>query len=100
MSGVPRRSGLSAIKISREIIKRKSEAGLPVGVLPNGNANPDEIMERIRIEEWIKALQNDSIITVAIPPGITLTGAGTSLAGPVSIFGSTITVTKAYGVIQ
>ena len=54
MIGVPKRSGLSPSKISDEIIKRKAEAGLPIGVLPNGNANPDEIMERIRIEEIIK----------------------------------------------
>jgi hypothetical protein len=100
MVGVPQRGGLSALKISREIIKRKSEAGLPIGVLPTGNANPDEIMERIRVEEIIKALQNDAIISVAIPPGITLSAAGISPSGPVSVFGSTITITKAYGVIQ
>jgi hypothetical protein len=100
MVGVPQRGGLSALKISREIIKRKSEAGLPIGVLPTGNANPDEIMEKIRIEEIIKALQNDAIISVAIPPGITLSAAGISPAGPVSVFGSTITITKAFGVIQ
>jgi len=100
MVGVPQRGGLSPSKISREIIKRKSEAGLPIGVLPNGNANPDEIMERIRIEEIVKALQNDAIISVAVPPGITLSAAGISPAGPVSVFGSTITITKAFGVIQ
>lgn len=100
MVGVPQRGGLSALKISREIIKRKGEAGLPIGVLPTGNANPDEIMERIRIEEIIKGLHNDAIISVAIPPGITLSAAGISPAGPVSVFGSTITITKAYGIIQ
>jgi len=66
--GVPKRGGLSAIKIATRIISRKSEAGLPVGPLPNGNTNPDEIMERIRIEEIIRALQEDAIISVAIPP--------------------------------
>lgn len=98
--GVPQRGGLSASKIAHEIIKRKSEAGLPIGVLPNGNANPDEIMEKIRVEEIIKALQTDAIISVAIPPGITLSAAGISPAGPVSVYGSTITVTKGYGIIQ
>lgn len=98
--GVPLRSGLSPTKIATSIIARKSEAGLPVGALPSGNVNPDEIMERIRIEEIVKALQQDMIISVAIPPGITLTAAGVSAAGPVSVFGSTITLTKAYGVVQ
>jgi hypothetical protein len=98
--GVPQRAGLSPTKIASKIIARKSEAGLPVGVLPSGGVNPDEIMERIRIEEIVKAFQEDAIITVAIPPGITLTAAGISPAGPVSVFGSTIIISKAYGVIQ
>ena len=98
--GVPLRAGLSPTKIASRIIARKSEAGLPVGALPSGNINPDEIMERIRIEEIVKAIQQDMIISVAVPPGITLTAAGISPTGPVSVFGSTITFTKGYGVAQ
>ena len=98
--GVPLRSGLSPTKIASRIIARKSEAGLPVGALPSGSNNPDEVMERIRIEEIVKAIQQDMIISVAVPPGITLTAAGISAVGPVSVFGSTITYTKGYGVAQ
>ena len=98
--GVPLRTGLSPTKIASRIIARKSEAGLPVGVLPSGNVNPDEIMERIRVEEIINAFQQEAIITVAIPPGITLTAAGISPTGPVSVFGSTVIYSKGYGVIQ
>ena len=98
--GVPLRAGLSPTKIASRIIARKSEAGLPVGALPSGQINPDEIMERIRIEEIVKAIQQDMIISVAVPPGITLTAAGISPTGPVSVFGSTITFTKGYGVAQ
>jgi hypothetical protein len=98
--GVPRRPGLSPTKIASRIIARKSEAGLPVGVLPSGGVNPDEVMERIRIEELVRAFQQDAIISVAIPPGITLTAAGISPTGPVSVFGSTITFSKGFGVIQ
>ena len=100
LTGVPSRAGLSPTKIASKIIARKSEAGLPVGVLPSGAINPDEIMERIRIEEIVKAIQQDMIISVAVPPGITLTAAGISPTGPVSVFGSTITFTKGYGVAQ
>jgi len=98
--GVPLRAGLSPTKIASKIIARKSEAGLPVGALPSGAINPDEIMERIRIEEIVKAIQQDMIISVAVPPGITLTAAGISAAGPVTVFGSTIIYTKGYGVAQ
>ncbi len=98
--GVPRRPGLSPAKIASRIIARKSEAGLPVGVLPSGAISPDEIMERIRIEEIVKALQQDAVISVAIPAGISLSAAGISPTGPVSVFGSTIMFSKGYGIIQ
>lgn len=98
--GTQRRPGLSPTKIASRIIARKSEAGLPVGALPSGGVSPDEIMERIRVEEIIKAIQQEMVITVAIPPGTTITGAGSSPSGPVSIVGSTITLTTGYGVAQ
>jgi hypothetical protein len=98
--GASRRSGLSPTKIASRIIARKSEAGLPVGVLPSGSVNPEEQMWRIAIEEIIKGIQEDSIVTVAIPPGITLNAAGTSPSGPVNVVGSTIAYSKGYAVIQ
>jgi len=98
--GVPRRTGLSATKIASNIISRKSEAGLPVGTLPSGAVSPDEIMERIRIEEIIKALHEDAVITVTLAPGITLTAAGANGGGPVSVIGSTIVFAMGYGIIQ
>lgn len=98
--GVPRRSGLSPTKIASKIIARKTEAGLPVGALPSGSVSPDEIMERIRIEEIIKALQQDAVITVGIPPGITISAAGISPTGPVTVVGSSILPFKGYGIIQ
>ena len=98
--GAPTRSGLSPTKIASRIIQRKSEAGLPIGALPSGAVSPDELMERIRVEEIIKAIQEDAKITVAIPPGTTLTASGASPSGPVTVVGSTITITTGYGVIQ
>ena len=100
LAGSQKRSGLSPTKIASRIISRKSEAGLPVGALPSGGVSPDEIMERIRVEEIIKALQEEALISVAIPPGITLTAAGASPSGPVTVVGNTITLTKGYGIIQ
>lgn len=99
-TGAPLRAGLSPTKIASRIIARKPEAGLPVGALPSGGVAPDEIMERIRIEEIVKAIQQEMVIQVAIPPGTTLTAAGASPAGPVSVFGSTLTFTTGYGVAQ
>lgn len=98
--GVPRRSGLSPTKIATRIISRKAEAGLPVGALPSGAVSPDEIMERIRVEEIIKAIQEDGAITIAIPAGLTITASGISPTGPVSVVGSSILPFKGYGVMQ
>ena len=101
LTGVPKRTGLSAIKLASSIIARKSEAGLPVGLLESGRVSPDEIMERIRAEEYIKMLQQDGIISVGIPAGITITGSGISATGgPVTIFGMSTMISKGYGVIQ
>lgn len=100
LSGVPRRGGLSPTKIATRIISRKNEAGLPVGVLPSGSVSPDEIMERIRIEEIVKALQEEAVITIAIAPGIAVTATGANAGGPIQVVGSTIVPFKGYGVIQ
>ena len=91
---------MSAIKIATRIIARKAEAGLPVGGLPSGAISPDEIMERIRMEELISALINESVITIAISPGIALTASGANAGGPIEVVGSTIVPFKGYGVIQ
>jgi len=99
-TGVPRRSGMSATRIASRIIARKAEAGLPVGALPSGQVSPEEIMWRIAMEELIKELHENSVISVAVPPGTTLTATGSSPAGPVAVFGTTITFTKGYGTIQ
>ena len=72
--------GLSPRKMAIEVISRKSEAGAPTGPLPSGADSIDEKMEIIRMQEIVKGLQQDARITVAIPPGITVTG---FVVGPV-----------------
>lgn len=98
--GVPKKQGLSPTKIASRIISRKAEAGLPVGALPSGNTSPDEIMWRIAVEEIVRAIQEDAVITVSIPPGLTLTASGISPSGPVTVFGATITFGTGYAAIQ
>lgn len=98
--GSANKSGLSAIKIASRIIARKPEAGIPVGTLPSGEASSDDIMINIIVEEIVKAIQQEMIVDVAIPPGTTVSSAGMSPSGPVTTIGSTITFTKGYGVAQ
>lgn len=98
--GAENKPGLSSTKIASRIIARKSEAGIPIGTLPSGEVSPDDIMIRIIVEEIVKALIEDSKITITTSMGQAITAAGTSAAGPVAVYGSTITLGNGYGVIQ
>lgn len=94
------RQGLSPSKIASRIVSRRAEAGIPTGALPSGDANPAELMEKIRIEEIIKALQQEARIQVAIQPGIPTTAAGANAGGPVVTAGSTVLFGQGNGVIS
>jgi hypothetical protein len=100
LTGAKLRPGLSPIMIASKIITRQAEAGAPVGVLPSGGANISEIMEMIRVEEIISALQTDARIDVAIAPGITLTAQGANGGGPVVCLGQTIGIGSGNGIIR
>lgn len=84
------RPGLSPTQIASRIIKRQSEAGLNVGNLPSGATNPTEIMERIRVEEMVKALVTEAKVDVAIQPGALLQGTGGNAGGPIQVFGTVV----------
>jgi len=92
--------GLSARKIAARIISRQEEAGAPSGPLPSGKPNISEKMELIRVEEMIKALQQDSKITVVIPPGSYVTTLGANAGGPVVSVGATTYMQTGNAVIQ
>lgn len=100
LAGAKLRPGLSPINIASKIITRQSEAGAPVGLLPSGGENISEIMEMIRVEEIITALQMDARIDVAINPGITLTATGANAGGPVQVAGMTTAVGTGNGIIR
>lgn len=89
--------GLSPEKIAARIIQRKSEAGLPVGFLPGGDTAPDEIMEKIRMEEIIKALTEEARIDVCTRPGTQLQATGGNAGGPIQVFGTLISTSCGHG---
>lgn len=82
--------GLSPTQIASRIINRQSEAGLPVGPLPSGKTSPAEIMERIRVEEMVKALTSEARVDVAMKPGTAIQGTGGNAGGPVQVIGTII----------
>lgn len=93
------RPGLSALTIANNIISRQSDAGAPVGALPDGTPSIAEKMERIRIEEIVKALKYDARIDIGIPPGIPIISNGANAAGAVISVGSTTGIGIGTGII-
>lgn len=95
------RTGLSAQKLAAEVIRRRAEAGLPVGNLPDGSVNPDELMELIRMQVLIDALVTEARITVAINAGIPILATGTDATGsPVVVNGLTTLFGSGSAIIQ
>ena len=99
--GSASRVGVSAKKVAANVIKRQSEAGIPVGALPDGSVNPSEQMIIIMVEEIMKEIFTNARISVAIQPGISITAAGTDAAGvPVFVQGTTVGIGIGNGVLQ
>ncbi len=98
--GAPQRSGLSASKIASRIIARKSEIGLPVGALPSGEISQDEKMERIRIEEIIKALVEHAFFQTVINAGQKVIANGGNSGGTVTVIGQKYTTGSGYSIVQ
>ena len=98
--GARNKSGLSARDIAKEIILRKSEAGAPIGALPDGNESVDEKMEIIRAEVIINHFLNNAKITVVIPAGTPVTSFGANSAGAVVTQGITNGFAVGKGIIQ
>lgn len=94
------RPGLSPSKVAARIIQRQAEAGIPVGPLPSGEISPDEIMERIRVEEIIKAIVTEAVVDVAIKPGTVIQGTGGNAGGPVQIAGTVLGVAAGNALIR
>jgi hypothetical protein len=86
--------GFNSSEIASKIIQRQAQAGIPVGPLEDGTISPDEIMEKIRVEEMVEAISTKLVMQVAIQPGTSLQGTGANLGGPVAIAGTTIGIAK------
>lgn len=101
IAGATLRPGLSAKSIAAEIISRQSKAGRQVGNVFTDGDNVEETMELIRIEEIINALLTQSVVNVAIAPGISVTTVGTGNLGiPVVSQGFTTTIASGNGILR
>ena len=94
------RQGLSPSKIAANIIRRQSEAGIPVGPLASGGDNPSEIMELIRVQEIVNAIVTDAVTEVAVLPGAPVTSTGLSPLGPIVSQGNTTNSIRGNAIIR
>jgi hypothetical protein len=101
MVGANLRPGISAKAIASRIISRQSESGRQVGDVFADGPNTEEAMELIRIEEIINSLLTESVVNVAIPPGISVATVGVgNLGAPVVAQGFTTTIATGNGIIR
>lgn len=101
LTGGNLRPGLSARKIAARVISRQSDAGAPIGALPDGSQSVAEAMEVIRIEEIINALITEAKIDVVIPPGISISAVGVGNFGiPVVSQGATTNFGTGQGILR
>ena len=99
--GAISRCGVSPMLVASNIVARQSEAGAPYGPMADGSKNVSEAMERIRVEEIMKALKFDGRVEIAIPPGsVSIVATGGNGGGPVTVTGANVNFIKGYGLIQ
>ena len=101
LTGAGLRTGLSAKDIASRIISRQAEAGAPVGDIFSEGGNVSELMEVIRIQEIISALQLEGKVEIVIPPGVPVSCVGIgNLGGPIVSQGATSSIAVGHGVFR
>ena len=101
LSTAIQRPGLSAAKITSNIIKNNQALGLNTGNNPDGSSNVINEYTYNIVSEVLKAIKDDGVVHVCMPPGsINITGQGANAGGPVVITGMNITPSEGYGIIR
>lgn len=95
------RPGLSASKITTNIIEHNKSLGIGTGTNADGSTNIVNEYTYNIVSEVLKAIKDDSVVHVSMPPGsINITGTGANAGGPVVITGMNISTSEGYGIIR
>lgn len=95
------RPGLSAYKISADIIKTNENLGIPTGANPDGGDNLINQYTHNIVKTIVEALKHDASIQVAIPMNSLLIQAnGGNAGGPVTCIGTNLIDSIGKGIIQ
>ena len=95
------RPGLSAYKISAEIIQNNETLGIPTGPNPDGGDNLINQYTYNIVKSVVKALKHDASIQVAIPmQSLLIQTTGANAGGAVTCIGSNLLDSVGNGIIQ
>lgn len=95
------RPGISAQEITSKIIERNKQLGIPTGENADGTQNLINMYTYNVVKSIIEGLTEDGAIQIAIPANsIIIQATGGNAGGPVTVVGTNIKDTKAYGIMQ
>lgn len=95
------RPGLSAAKITSNIIENNKLLGINTGSNPDGSKNIINLYTYNIVSEVLKAIKDEGVVHVCIPPrSITITGQGFNAGGPVIFTGENTNICDGYGIIR
>lgn len=95
------RPGLSAYKISTEIIQNLQKVGIPTGQNPDGSDNLINAYTYVVVKGVVDALLNDAVVSAAIPLGsLSVQATGANAGGPVTCYGTNLLDSICQGIIR
>ena len=95
------RPGLSAYKISTEIIQNLQKVGIPTGPNPDGSDNLINAYTYVVVKGVVDALLNDAVVSAAIPLGsLSVQATGANAGGPVTCYGTNLLDSICQGIIR
>ena len=99
--GVKLRPGMSARNLSKNLISKLEQRGIPMGTdVFGGDDNLFAISIVTLAEEMLDEIRLNSKVDVVIPPGtIQITAVGGNAGGPILVQGANTTITSGGGIV-
>ena len=95
------RPGLSAYNTTAKIIENNRKIGIETGPNADGSTNVINQYTYSLVKNIYDALENDSVVTAAIPmQSLLIQVTGGNAGGPVTCIGTNITDTNSHGITQ
>lgn len=94
------KKGLSAREVTKEIISKSQQLGIPIGQSADGEESIWEKQIYNIVSTIFEHIITNAKISVVIPAGTPVTVTGGNAGGPIVCQGQTINITSGYAIIQ